>query len=279
MTKNISNSSNITLLASSILADMCTGSFTINLLPSIFTLNGNLNVIGAKIKIVNPYGVKIKDYDVTYDILPPMSSNYVKSIPKIENNFEYGEYVFYVELTDALLNKYEIENVLNLCEPNSKDKSKGYGIISANLIDNCTQGKVSILIDEPPVYKSKMAQSKTQNLTLTYPNATLPVYNFTTSNISVQLFEGLYTLKGDVCAEYNLDNNILVRVPYKIDCEKKINCIVDFCNVYTKLQSLGEDLEECSVEKVKETSNTIFDALRLLKTIELGNKCGKSVSS
>lgn len=280
MQKTITTSPNVSVLDSKIVADLCTGKFFIDLTPTQWIASGASNVLGARIKIVNPYGVAVKEFPLSgYDIVPPMAGIFQFNIPTEANNFQYGLYVVTVELTDVGGVKHEISDNINICQPNLKDKTKKYGIINAEILSDCKQGKVSIFIAEPPVYKSKIYESKTQSFVMNYPSeSTLPSITSTANGFSVPLFEGEYVVKGDACVTYNFGDNNFIKVPYKLDCKKKVYCIIDKRCIYNKIEALNNQLEGCSGKEKQLATDIIFDALRLLKTIELGIEVGEDVS-
>jgi hypothetical protein len=278
--KTITGSPNIATLESKIVADICAGKFYVDITPSVFIGAGADNVLGAKVKLINPYGVTIKDFGVGYDIEPPMDASYEFSIPTQSGNYQYGTYTYEVELTDAGNVKTIVTDTIDIAAPNRKNKAKLYGDIAAEINGSCKDGKVTIIVAEPPTYKGVMAESKTQSFTLTYPSSSLlPPLITQFPSFSVALFEGVYKIVGDICVTYNLGSNKYVNVPYKVNCSKNILCTVDLCTVFSNLEALNAQLNDsCSIDQKNEIANITIDALRLLKTIELGSACGEDVS-
>lgn len=280
MQQTITNSVNISVLDSKIIADLCAGNFLIDLTPSVWIGSGATAVLGAKVKITNPFDVDVKNFPLSgYDIVSPMTSVVSFPIPTQAGNFQYGLYKFTVELTDANGSKYTITDNLTICEPNPEDKTKKYGNIIARIVANCKQSMVTIMLDEPPVYKAKQYESKTQSYILTYPTGSgLPPHTSTANAFSVSIFPGEYIVKGDVCVTYNFGDNNYIKVPYKINCKKNVQCIVDLCCVFEKIHFLNKHLGSCHDDEVKSITDTILDSLRLIKTIELGTECGEDIS-
>ena len=282
----VPNSPDIAVLDIKFTADLCDGNFLVDLSPSIFKGTGAQTALGAKVKITNPFDVDVKPYGVPYDILKTgspaslLNSVYSFPIPKVNTNYQYGLYVVELELTDSLGAKYYVTHNLGICEPNPKDKTKKYGTINAQLVGNCVNGALTVLIDEPPVYKGKQFQSKIQTSTLTYPTGTgiTPLVT-TLSAFSVPLFEGVHLLESELCVTYNLGGNNYAKVPYKVKCKKNILCTVDLCCIYDKLAEINLQLgDNCSASQKENLIDVTFDALRLLKTIELGASCGEDIS-
>lgn len=273
----VPNSPDISVLDFKLTADLCEGNFFIDLSPSIFKGNGAQNVQGAKVKIVNPFDVEIKQYGTSYDIL---NNLFQIKIPKVNNNYQYGLFVVTIELTDSTAAKYYATHNIGICEPNPKDKTQRKGIINARLIGNCLNGILTVLIDEPPVYKGKPFESKIQTSTLTYPTGSIGTPLVTTlSAFSVPLYEGVHLLKSELCVTYNLGDNNYAKVPYSVSCKKNILCTIDLCCVYDKLSEINLQLgDNCSASKKENLIDVTLDALRLLKTIELGASCGEDVS-
>lgn len=283
---SVPNSPDITVLDFKLTGDLCGGNFLVDLSPSIFIGTGAQTALGAKVKITNPFDVEVKPYGVPYDILKTgtpaslLNSIYSFPIPKINTNYQYGLYVVQVEFTDSLSKKYYVTHNLGICEPNPKDKTKKKGTINAQLIGNCVNGALTVLIDEPPVYKGKAFESKIQTSTLTYPTGAITEPLVTTlSAFSVPLYEGVHLLKSELCVTYNLGENNYVKVPYTVKCEKNILCTVDLCCIYDKLAEINLQLgDNCSASQKDNLIDVTFDALRLLKTIELGASCGEDIS-
>lgn len=285
MQTTIANSPDISVLDFKIIADLCQGKFLIDLSASAFIGTGAQNVQGAKVKIINPFDVEIKTFGLTFDLtkigIPAsiVNSTFEYPIPKVNTLFQYGLYVITVELTDSTGKKYLVTHNLGICEPNPKNKTAKFGSINAQLLGNCINGKLTVLIDEPPVYKGVAFESKTQNSTLTYPTGgPATPYQTTASAFSVILYEGVHILKSDLCVTYNLTQNNYVRVPYKVSCKKNILCRIDLCCVYDKLAEINLSLDGCDAHKRENLIDVTFDALRLLKTIELGASCGEDIS-
>lgn len=283
---HILTSPNITLLDIKVVADICQGKFFIDLSPSLFIGTGAQLVQGAKIQITNPFDVLVKEYGVPFDISKTGSPSSITNtiyqfpIPKVNTLYQYGLYVIKVELTDSAGTKYEVIHNLSICEPDSKDKTKKYGTIKAQIIGNCLNGKLIVLIDEPPVYKGFGFESKTQTSTLTYPTGgpTAPFVT-TASAFSLALYEGVHLLKSEVCVTYNLTENNYVKVPYKVDCKKNILCRVDLCCVYNKMSEINLQLDsDCSVSQREKLIDVTLDSIRLLKIIDLGSSCGEDIS-
>ena len=283
----VPNSPDIAVLDFKLTADLCVGKFFIDLSPSIFIGTGAQNAQGAKVKIVNPFDVEIKSYGPVFDILKaiPAPLSILNSIaqvliPKVNNNYQYGLFVVTVELTDSTGAKYYATHNIGICEPNPKDKTQRKGTINAQLVGNCVNGTLTVLIDEPPVYKGKAFESKTQTSTLTYPTGSIGTPLVTTlSAFSVPLYEGVHLLKSELCVTYNLGGNNYAKVPYVVNCKNNILCTVDLCCIYDKLAEINLQLgDNCSASKKESLIDVTFDALRLLKTIELGASCGEDVS-
>lgn len=281
MQKTITTSPNVSVLDSQVVADMCTGNFYIDLSPTQWIATGNTSVLGARIKITNPYDVDVKEYPTSgYDIAAPMSDVFSFPIPTQASNFQYGLYVVSVELTDADGKKYEIFDKITLCKPNPKDKTKNYGVIGAEILGDCKAGKVDVFISEPPVYNGNVSESKTQSVKLSYPTSSeVAPLTSTANGFSVPLYEGEYRVKGSACVTYNFGDNNYIKVNYKLDYTKKIYCIVNKRCVFERIEELNARLDSCSAKEKDTAIDTILDALRLLKTIELGVELGEDVSN
>lgn len=278
--KTITTSPNIAVLESKIVTDLCIGKFFIDLSPTLFLGAGATNVLGAKIKILDQFDTPIKPYSVSYDILPPMTGIYQFLIPKSNGVYQYSTFNISIEITDANGTKYEITQAVKVCQPDIKNRKKNYGQINAKILGNCKQGIVNVLLNEPPVYNGFLSESRTQTYTLYYPTGTIAIPEVTTqSNFQVALFEGDYLVKGDVCVTYNFGENNYAKVPYKVECEKKIKCLVDFCIVFGRMQEIGNQIRKDDCVNKEDLSNILLTAVSLLETIRLGNDCGEDIGN
>jgi hypothetical protein len=276
----INNSPNIAVLESKIVSDLCLGKFFVDLTPTLYkSLTANQDVLGAKVKITNPYGFPVKDYGIGYDILPPMDSIFSFDIPTQSNNFQWGTFIVSIEITDANGDKYEITENTTICQPNPKDKRVRYGNLYGKIKGLCKVGKVLIQVDEPPTYQGVAAESKTQEYTLNYPAGTIaiPLVSIQPSFETV-LYEGIYKLQGDVCATYNYGNHNFVKVPYKVLVDKNIMCLVDECAVASFMLNLTKELRTDSCKDKENLSNVLLSVVTELETIRIATECGEDVS-
>lgn len=153
MPKVITGSSNIAVLDSRVIVDLCIGKFYIDLTPSTYIGDGADNVLGAKVKITNPYGVVIKDYAAPYEIAPSLTEGMDTvvqfNVPLQSLNYQYGKYVIDVKLIDSDSKEHVITKTIDVkCIPNTKNKK--YGTISAELKGSCKDGKVRVFVNTPP---------------------------------------------------------------------------------------------------------------------------------
>lgn len=281
----ITTSPNIAVLDSEIIADLSSGQFTVNLSPSVWIGSGEDNVLGAKVKMVNPYGVTVRDYPTNYDTAPAFSggieANVSFAVPTQAGNYQYGKYIISVQLTDADGTNYVVTKTVSICAPNTLDKTKKYGSLSAKLSGVCIDGKVYVLVDNVPTYKGVIAESTTQNFTLDYPTGSgLSPLTTVQGSFSVQLFEGVYKIVGSVIATYNYGDNVFVKVLYNVDYSKPIICSLDDACVFTGLDALYAKLNsDCSDVEKKDTAARVERATLLLAAIDFGARSGDDVSS
>ena len=274
---NVVSSPNIASLNSKILANLCGGVFSIDLTNSIWIGSGASNVLGASIKITNPYNVVIKNYPISgYDIYSPMTNVINVNIPTQAGNYQYGNYVIDVQLTDANGTKYTVTKTVSICTPDANNKTRNYGSISAQLNGVCKDGKVYIIADTVPTYKGVISDAQVNTFTLEYPTSSgLSVLNTAIGSFSAILFEGIYKFKGTICANYNFGDNVSVKVNYKLKKEKNIRCLLDETCIYAKLSQLdAQTKSDCTDAEKIDTQNVIIGALRLIKTIEVATNAG-----
>jgi hypothetical protein len=281
MPTTVTGSAYISELDSKILASLCSGNFEVDMTPSTYIAGGQAYLPGASVQIVNPLGITIKAYSTSgYDIEPPMTTVVEYPIPLVAGNFLYGTYLITVRLTDENDVDWEIEKPVNICPPDKKNKNKRTACLNASIKGNCVDGIVVIGLNTPPNYKGTVVDTQVNDLTLYYPTESeLPPLETIMGSFSVQLYEGEYKLIGTVCATYDYGDNVFFEVKYDVKCSKQIKCIIDECCILAQLTELNLKLaSDCTVAEKEATSNTIFDTLRLLKTIELTGSCGEDPS-
>ena len=277
----ITGSSYITSLDSAIIASLCSGNFSIDVSPSVFTAGGQSYIPGASVKIENPLGIIIKDYTTSgYDIEPPMTEVVEYPIPLVAGNYQYGTYTITVRLVDENDVAWTVVKTVNICPPDKKNKNKKTACLNAEINGNCETGVVVILVDAPSNYKGIMFDSRVNDLTLLYPTESeLPPKETTLNDFSVQLYEGEYKLSGTVCATYLGEDNISYEVLFDVKCSKNIKCSIDKCCVNAKLVELNARLKsDCTQAEKDATSSIIFDSLRLLTSIDYAAFCGEDPS-
>lgn len=284
MATTTTGSENIALLDSRIIADTCSGDFLIDISPSVFIASGALNVLGANVRVTNPLGVIIKDFSLSgYDIeggSPPMQDVVEVGIPTEAGNYQYGAYTVLVTLYDADGTQYSITKTIPLSVPNPKNKTKKFGVATATIKGLCKDGKAVIQVTTPQNYRGQIVESLDQEFTLEYPTSSeIDPLVTSLSAFSVPLFEGVYKITGEICATYNLGDNVYVSILYKLKYEKKVACIIDECCVFAQLASLHTELsEDCTEDEKLATASKVLDALRLLKTAQLAGECNEDAS-
>lgn len=277
----VTTSNYLAILESRIIADLCEKHFFIDVADSVY-IAGN-GMLGGNIKIVNPYGVTIKNYPAApdYDIDGSnMSEVQMFDIPTEAGTLMYGDYTFIILVEDIDGHTYEISKTISICEPDVNRPDLDYGVMYASLTGLCKDGKLMVSISQPPVYKGKMATSRTLSGTLEYPTSSgIADLAFTVPNFSVQLFEGVYKIEANICALYNFGDNLFVKVPYEVKTRKEVFCSIDFCCVFEKLSELNIKLsKDCTDEERETTSNKILEALMLMEVAQLAAGCGKDPS-
>jgi hypothetical protein len=281
----ITGSSNIAVLDMRIIASLCAGTFCFDLSPSQYISTGETLVQGAKFQVTDPYNVIIRPYPSSFDVAPAFSPGMdgpvCISIPTLAGNYKYGKYTITAELTDQNGTKYYVTKTVTICVPDSKNKTRNYGSLSARITSSCKDGKVVIILDTPPNYNGKVFETQTIDVDLDYPTSSgEDTISFNIGAFSIQLYEGTYKLVGEICARYNFTDNVFVDVKYKIKKEHNVRCLIDECCVYEALEELNMRLTTDCTEKEKEaTANTILEAVMYLKQIELAAACGKDATS
>lgn len=282
MSTPTTGSVNIATLDSHIIADLCAGIFYTDLSPSVFIGTGSNNILGASLKVTNPYGVVIKNFPTSgYDIYPPLTDVIELTVPTQVNNYQYGSYVFEVQLTDADSTVYTLTKTVSICAPDAKNKTRKYGTLSATIDGNCKDGKVSISADTVPTYKGKISDSQVNDFSLEYPTGSglAKLEDISIDSFTATLFEGVYKFEGTICADYNLGDNVYVKVNYRIKREKNIRCLLDESCIYAKLAQLNTQVQsDCTDAEKIETQSIIINTLRLVKTIEIAGNAGFDAS-
>lgn len=280
----ITGSLNITSLDSKIVADLCSGYFYIDVTPSVFLPGGTSTsggVQGASVRITNPLGVVIRQYSTSgFDIYPPMTSVVEFAIPTTAGNYQYGTYIIDVKLTDEDGTEYTVTKSVNLCPPDPNNKNKKFGCLNVAIRGNCKDGKVVILADQPPNYKSTMFTSQVLALTLQFPTASgLDDLETTYPAFSVPLFEGQYIITGTNCVLYSFGDNVFYKINYKINCSKIIKCIIDLCCVQAKWDELAARLDtDCTAGEKENTMSIIVESQFYVNAAQGAANCGADPS-
>ncbi len=170
----ILTSPNIASLQSTVVADLCSGYFSVDISDSIYIGSGEENVLGAKVQITNPYGVVVRAYPSDYDVTPGLSGGMDAvtqfAIPTLAGNYQYGNYIIETKIYDADGTTYSLSKTVSICAPDSLNKTRKYGTLSAKITGICREGKVYILVDGVPNYKGKVAESQTNVFVVDYPS-------------------------------------------------------------------------------------------------------------
>lgn len=271
------NSTNIAVLDSRVIGDTCIGKFIVDATPSTFIGSGASNVLGAKVKIVNPYGVTIKAYTSDYDIDAPLTDGFEYDIPTQAGTQQYGTYIISLKVVDADDTEYEITKSINVCSYTSDSNPCDDRL---RVIASCKNGTVTVAVAEPPTFKGRYAESRTQEWTIDYPTASgLPQLNTTNGNFSLQLFQGVYKIDGTVCATYHLGDNVYLRLGYAATKYKDVKCLLDYTCIWPRIQLLNEKIaSNCSQADKEKYASISLNALLLLKTAELANDSGEDAS-
>lgn len=269
--KVITGSPNIASLDFNVLADLCEGSFIIDLDSTIWISGGASNVLGASFKVTNPSGVVVKNYPTSgYDIYPPMTEDVEVNVPTQASNYQYGTYTFEVSLTDADSTIYTLIKSVKICAPDSKNKTRNYGSLSATLDGNCVTGRVVVIADTPPNYQGFTTDSQVNDFLIKYPTVSEVAPEETTqNNFSVQLYEGEYQFSGTICAHYSLGDNVTANVNYRVKRNKTIKCLLDRACIAARLSELQYQIsQDCTDAEKIATQATIINALLLLTVID-----------
>lgn len=276
-------STKIAILDSRIYADLCAGKFYVDVSPTTYIGSGATTVLGANVQITNPSGVIVKPFGTNYEIAPDLSGGMdaviAFDIPTQAGNYQYGSYIIEVEMFDDS-GSYTVTKTLNICVPDKNKKQRKYGSLSAILKGVCKDGKLYVIVDGVPTYKGKTVESQTQELTLLYPTVSEKEPEVTSLlQFTVLLFEGVYKITGEICATYNLGDNLYVKVNYKVKKEKEIRCLIDPCCVFQALSALHLRItSDCTDKEKEETASITVDALRLYETAQLAGECGEDAS-
>lgn len=274
----VTDSPNIAVFDARIISDLCGGEFIVDTSPSTFIGSGASNVLGVKVKITNPYDVVIKPYTSSYDIAAPLTGVYTMDIPTQAGKPQYGTYQIELQITDANGDTHTVTKPVNVCTYNTDSHPCDERV---RIIGDCRNGRVDVSIAEPPVFKGKYADSRTQNWNVYYPTASgvAPEENVTAGNFSLPLFQGVYKIQGSVCATYHMGDSVYLRLLYEADIEKNIKCLLDYTCIFPRLERLNEKIDaKCSERDKQSYTLQILDAIRLLTTAEMANAAGKDAS-
>lgn len=277
-------STEIAIVDSKIVADLCAGLFRIDATPTTYIGSGADTVLGANVQILNPYGVEVKPYGDDYEIAPDLSGGMngviTYNIPTQANNYQYGTYTVNLKMFDSAGGSWVVTKTVKICAPDKNNKTRKYGSLSAQMKVDCVAGKLYVIVDGVPTYNGHIMESQVLEAELEYPTGSeLDPIDVTTGNFSVTLFEGVYKLEGEICATYNYGDNVFVKVKYKIKKEHHARCIIDRCCLLAALSELqGRTATDCSDAEKERTASTILEAINLDRLIQLAADCGEDPS-
>lgn len=277
----INDSPNVSALDSSVIIDLCTGAFFIDVVPTVWVGTGYNNVLGVNVIVKNEdTGIVIKDYpDIGYDIETPFDGNVSVPIPTRAGSYQYGKYSFKVVLYDAGGKVYEYEKQYNVCSPANSNGGKS-GKIDASFEAKCKDGKVVVIVDAPPTYGGVISDSQVNDFSLSYPtvSGTAPLAS-TVRNFSARLWEGVYDISGNTCAHYTLKDNFSAKVKYTLSCEKNILCGINPSCVYERLIELHKDIDAgCSSKEKEDIQARVTRALLNLQIVQSLTEAGEDAS-
>ncbi len=223
----------------------------------------------------------IRDYpSVGYDAVAPLTTVISVAIPTQVGNFQYGDYIFDVQLTDADATVYTLTKTLNLCAPNSKDKTKNYGELSAKLDAACSTDLLYVELETPPLYKGVASDSQVNDLTLQFPTGSgRGTMSSVQRSFSTTLYEGVHNITGTVCANYPIGDNVFIKVNYHVKKEKNVRCMIDQSCLAAKLALLDKEANyDCTDAEKAATQEKTITILRLIKTVEVFIEAGLDAS-
>lgn len=275
---SIVDSNDIALLEAKIVVDYIQGEFRIDLSFSSFINGGENNVHGAKIKVVNPYGIEIKEYESVFDIEPPMDGVFSLHIPQNSLNYSFGKYAVSVLLEDGAGKQYELKNIPVNLKQIDADEAVNKPVLNARLNSDCKNGSLFVSVDEPPVYNGEFANDVVNDFHLSYPFGVLPVLDTTLNNFSTTLFEGEYQINGTVEATYQ-KGDVFYIIQYDINTRKTVRCWVDKTCVKNGLNALIEKVStSCTDREYQEVTSDIIRVLLLIEAIDVNLDAGDDVS-
>lgn len=277
-------STEIAIVDSKIVADLCAGLFRVDATPTVYIGSGKDEVLGALVEILNPYGIVVKPYGEPYEIAPGLSGGMdaviTYPVPTQANAFQTGTYTINLKMFDSTGASWVVSKTVKVCAPDKENKTRKYGSLSAKLKADCVAGKLYVIVDGVTTYNGKIAESQVLEAELEYPTSSeLDPLDVTTGNFSVTLFEGVYKLTGEICATYNYGDNVFAKVKYKIKKEHNVRCLIDECCVLEALVELqGRTKTDCTDKEKEETASIIVEALSLFEILKLAANCGEDPS-
>lgn len=265
----INGSPNITTLDANFTIDMCNGIFKVDVIRSAFVVPGN--ILGAKVKIThNTYNTVIRDYpSSTYDIDDVSADFFQMNLPTQGLIYQVGKYTIDVELTDADNQKYYVSKTGEICEFNDS------GFECAKAVADCKNGHLHIVVNKPPNYRGKQSSNQTQTWKVVFPDHEQDPIQSSYPNFSVDLYEGIYTITGSVCAEYDFGDGVKVKVPYSANFKKPVTCSIDYSCIRPRIKYYYDLADSgCSLTEKMGYLTVISRAYDLVQTIEMEADAG-----
>lgn len=245
-------SADISFLDFSVLYDISTAT------PSITLTNAstgpNLAACTWWYEIITPSGTYIHQ---GAQLSPDMTGVWTTVVvpdtwPQPFNQIEWSgsDYIATLYVADSLETVFSVTHQGGICRPNGNTtKTIGnFGVGTVKVDVKCDKAQMLAIDTTNYVYKSGYGESVSSKMTLQYPldengNLVTPVTLDNTSSGLFSLYANGkgYILYSDGVRDYDLGDNVTVRIKYKAQHEFSVYCNIDLCPLICEVDKMNEE--------------------------------------
>lgn len=183
-------------------------------------------------------------------------------------NYSGSAYTVALSVKDSEDNVYTLSKSQEICRPTGlTPKVKGnYGVAKLVLDLQCAIAKLLATDVTSYTYKGNAGTRVSKVFKVDYPlddTGTRPpmfvLNNFTNAMVPVPINGDGYTIFLDTIMDYTFDNDITVRIKYKVNEQYAVYCNIDLCPLVCSYQALVEQVQagQCANNDLKTLQNKL----------------------
>lgn len=210
-------------------------------------------------------------------------------IPQIQQHIDWSgsDYVITGYAKDSADNIFELSKSTRICRPsgNKLGQKNNFGAGRMNAMMNCTTGKLFVEDQSNFSYSGIAGTQVSKNFKLVFPpddTETTPApfeqADLNTATIPITYNGKNYQMLMDAVYEYDMGDNIFVRIKYKFKACFDINCGTELCCILCSIEKYEDALSEsgCTAEEREKLLLILSKLVRVLAGI-MQPLCGINV--